>query len=140
MSSTSSIEYLEKLDEEIRYLKKSLNNSIDNKIILSIIERMEQYKKEQERKYRLCFWDEIKYIRAKNDIYNKISIMKKEGRHETEKDDYFKLLYEYKTLHEEQEELLETEKRAKKEARKITNKIWKEQAEQPIKSFCVYAW
>lgn len=87
----------------------------------------------------LCFWNEIKYIREKNNIYSKVAIMKKEGRHETEKDEYFKLLYEYKTLHEEQEELLVTEKRAKKEARKITNKIWKEQADQPIKSFCVFA-
>jgi len=137
MSSNYSIEYLDKLDEEINYLKNSLIINNDNKIILSIIERMEQQQKLEQRKYRLCFWNEYKYIKAKEEIYNKIMMMKKEGRNEIEKDDYFKLLYEYKELHQEQEELLVIEKKAKKEAKKVIEKLWKEQSEIPIKSFCV---
>jgi len=128
---------LDKLENEIKYLKNTLNNIDDKKIMLSIIERMENQRKEEERKYRLCFWNEYKYIQAKGEIYDKIMEMEKTQKHKTEEDLYNTLINQYKELWDEQKEYLEREKKYKREARKNTNRLWKEQADNPIKSFII---
>lgn len=87
---------------------------------------------------RLRTWKENDYFKALHEIYNKVIKMEQEGTHEIKKDDYYRLLEDYQSLNEECEELKQIEKRAKKEARKKVNKLWKEQDENPMKSFIVY--
>ncbi len=87
---------------------------------------------------RLRTWKECDYFKAQHEIYNKVMKMEEEETHKTRKEDYNKLLDDYENLNEEYEELKMIEKWAKKEARKKINKLWKEQEENPIKSFIVY--
>ena len=100
-------EYLDILENQIKYLKNSLNNiddKEDKKIMLSIIERMEKQKKEEYKKYRLVFWDEYKYIKAKEEIFNNIVNMELTGEYITNDNKYFSLIRDFEDLREEQKQ------------------------------------
>ena len=87
---------------------------------------------------RLRTWKESDYFKAKRAIFENVMRMEQENRHKTNKEEYNKLLNEYQKLNDEYEELKRIEKKTRKEAKKRINKLWKEQEDQPMKSFILY--